>query len=228
MKILKLIDRRFNQLKVFNNQKIFCIGDNKTGTTSLTAAMEELGYAIGSQRPAEFLLNDWAERDFKKLIKHCRSAEFFQDFPFSKPFTFIILDQKFPNSKFILTVRDSPEQWYDSLTKFHAQKWGTGGRIPTKEDLQNAFYRWKGQLWEANRYFYTSPESEPYDKHILIKNYNFHNASVIEYFRHKPDSLLVLNVSENGSFKKLCNFLGKEAPRDDFPWKNKTSDIKQR
>lgn len=107
--------------------KIFCIGKNKTGTTSLKAAMAELQYRVGVQRDAELLIHDWAIRDFRRIVRYCRSAEFFQDVPFSYPYTFIAMDQAFKGSKFILTVRDNPEQWYNSLVKFHSKLFGEGG-----------------------------------------------------------------------------------------------------
>lgn len=61
----------------------------------------------------------------------------FQDVPFGLPFTFQSLDQRFPGSKFILTIRDSPDQWHDSLTRSHARLFGHG-RVPTTKDIENA------------------------------------------------------------------------------------------
>ena len=55
---------RYMQAKVLGRQKIFGIGRNKTGTTSLKAAMNELGFVVGRQRTAEKLIFDWAKRDF--------------------------------------------------------------------------------------------------------------------------------------------------------------------
>lgn len=218
----------YNSIRSLNKVKIFGIGFNKTGTTSLKAAMDELGYIVAHQRTGENLMHDWAKRNFGELVKYCRTAQFFQDTPFSKPYTYIILDHEFPGSKFILTVRDSAEQWYDSLTKFHAKKWGKEGRIPTKEDLQKAPYIYEGRAWEMNRLNHETPESNPYKKDVLIKSYKNHIYNVKEYFRHRPEDLLILNVSENDAYKKLCNFLGVENPnnRQEFPWENKTESIK--
>tara|TARA_R110002049_G_scaffold276348_1_gene454581 strand:+ start:731 stop:1444 length:714 start_codon:yes stop_codon:yes gene_type:complete len=217
--------RRLGQLRSLGKPKIFGIGNNKTGTTSLKVAMKDLGYLVGSQRHAENLLSEWSKRDFKKIVEYCRSAEFFQDIPFSKPYTFVALDYEFPKSKFILTVRDSPEQWYNSLVSFHSKIWGKDGRVPTKEDLQNATYIYKGQPWEANRMTSTTPEDDIYNKEILLNKYISYNESVIEYFRHRPNDLLVLNVSEKDAYKKLCDFIGKETTRRDFPWENKTKEV---
>ncbi len=184
--------------------------------------MIDLGYTVGHQRTAEDMIDLWAKREFKKIVRYCRTAQFFQDVPFSKPYTYVILDHEFPKSKFILTVRDSPDQWYESLTKFHARLWGKNGRVPTREDLQNATYRYKGSPWEANRLSYTTPEEDPYEKKALIKAYNHYNDSVLEYFRHRPNDLLVLNVAKHDAYKKLCDFLGKSYNNENFPWENRT------
>lgn len=217
----KVIKAR-NSLKSNKKEKIFGIGYNKTGTTSLEKAMLQLGFRIGDQRSGELLNVDWAQRNFKPIIDHCKTAEFFQDVPFSKPFTFIALDQAFPNAKFILTIRDSPEQWYNSLTGFHSKLWGKDGKIPSKEDLQNAMYISKGWVWTMNRLSYTTPEDNPYQKDILIKSYVDYNNSVVEYFRHRQSDLLILNVAKAGAYRKLCEFIGKPTTFEEFPWENKT------
>ena len=89
--------------------KVFVIGSNKTGTTSLGAALNNLGYQLGNQLEAEMLIDDWAKRDFRRIIKYCRTADAFQDIPFSLNFTFQAVDAAFPGSKFILSVRDDAE-----------------------------------------------------------------------------------------------------------------------
>lgn len=173
------------------------------------------------------MANDWAKRDFNTIVDYCKTAEFFQDIPFSKPFTFVALDQVYPGSKFILTMRDNPEQWYNSLTKFHAEIWGKDGRIPTKEDLMAATYIYKGWAWEINRYNWETPENEPYQKDILIQSYIDYNQQVKDYFRHRPEDLLVLNAADKKSYQELCCFLNVKSDRNTFPWKNKTSEKKK-
>ncbi|WP_167616506.1 sulfotransferase [Maribellus sediminis] len=205
-----------------DSEKVFGIGRNKTGTTSLMVAMQQMGYIVGDQRTAELLADDWAESNYSTIIRYCKTAEFFQDVPFSYPETFKVLDEEFPGSKFILTVRDSPEQWYRSLTRFHAKLWGKKGRIPTKEDLQNASYVRKGWPWKNNQRVFNTPEDDPYQKDILIQHYIDYNKEVKEYFSDRPEDLLVLNVSKEGSMEKLADFLEKEVEIEDFPWENKT------
>src|SRR5690554_3522799 len=198
-----------------NKPKIFGIGNNKTGTTSLKKAMADLGFKVGNQRVAEMMLQQYANRDFRPLIKYCKTAQFFQDFPFSKPFTYIVLDYEFPDSKFILTIRDSPEQWYNSLINFHAKLWGKGGRVPTKEDLKEANYIYKGRPWDSNRVYAITPEDDPYNKELLIQSYINYNNQVVDYFKHRPKDLLVLNVAKSGAHRKLCDFLGIKTDEND-------------
>jgi hypothetical protein len=61
-------------VRCVGKQKIFCIGINKTGTTSMAKALSELGISIGRQGPAELLIQDWARRDFRRLIRFCYTA----------------------------------------------------------------------------------------------------------------------------------------------------------
>lgn len=113
-KILYFLQLGRDAIRVLGKPKIFCIGVNKTGTTSLARALTELGIIVGKQKLAERLIHDWARRDFRRLFLYCHTAQAFQDVPFSLPFTFQALDQHFPGSKFILTVRDTPKQWFQS------------------------------------------------------------------------------------------------------------------
>ncbi|MGO3184208.1 MAG: sulfotransferase family protein [Aequorivita sp.] len=211
--------------KVKGKQKIFCIGRNKTGTTSLKKAFKDLEYVVGNQRKAEQLLRAYKNNDFDAITAYCNTAQVFQDFPFSYPETYKYLDKAYPNSKFILTIRNDPEQWFNSVTKFHAKRFGAD-TIPNKNDLQNANYVWKGWMWECNRLMYKTPENDIYNKEILINSYNDYNTSVINYFKDRPDDLLILNIAKEGAYQKFCKFLNLKSDLMDFPWENKTANIK--
>ncbi|OGT60442.1 MAG: hypothetical protein A3E85_04375 [Gammaproteobacteria bacterium RIFCSPHIGHO2_12_FULL_45_12] len=208
------------------NPKIFCIGRNKTGTTSLSKAFVDLGFKLGDQVEAEWLFDDWVKRDFSKLKRYCQNAEVFQDSPFSLPYTFVYLDQIFPNSKFILTVRDSALQWYHSLVRFHAKLWANDGVRPTKDDLKRAFYLYEGFPYDAIKRQFGTPDDDLYCQSTLIKAYEDYNQSVVEYFKYKPDSFLHLNVGKPDSYWKFCAFLNKKPIYDEFPWEQKTEDLK--
>lgn len=203
-----------------SKSKVFCIGRNKTGTTSIAKLLKNHGYFVAPQWPAEKLVDDWAKRDFRRLFKFVKyRGQAFQDIPFSLPDTYKALDKKFPNSKFILTVRDSADQWYNSLIRFHSKIYGNGS-IPTKEDLIKAKYKGKGYPWKVNRYVYATPEDSPYDKDTLIGHYNQHNKDVLEYFQN-TNKLLVVNLRDADAQKKIGVFL-EITEKIEIPWKNKT------
>ncbi|QUE32379.1 hypothetical protein IMS64_07105 [Francisella philomiragia] len=221
--LAKDIDTKINPLYVKDRTKYFCIGRNKTGTTSLKKAFEDLGFIVGDQREAEWLFDKYFfDNKFNEIVEYCKSAEVFQDVPFSHFGTFVHLDKAYPGSKFILTLRDSPEQWYNSITKFHAKLFGKDGRVPTYEDLETAEYMRKGFMTRVIDGHGTSAK-DPYNKEIMIRHYDRHNQYIIDYFKDRPDDLLVINLSEKGSYQKFCEFIGSECSADDtFPWENKT------
>lgn len=199
--------RPLRKLFFFNRPKIFCIGANKTGTTSVERVFRSLGLKVGNQARAERLLHDWGRRDFRKIISYCRWAEAFQDIPFSYPDTFRYMDAAFPGSKFILTVRNNPDEWFDSLVRFHTQLVGKN-RIPTAEDLRQFNYLYPGFLWDAQRLRYGADESTVYDRQLYTRCYREHNQAVMGYFKGRREDLLVLNVAESDAMEKLLTFLG--------------------
>mgnify|MGYP000344968982 CR=1 FL=1 len=207
--------------------KVFCIGMNKTGTTSLKKAFEDLGFLVGSQRAAEMLLKNYIKNDCKPIFKYVKSAQVFQDIPFSLPNTYKFLYNKFPNAYFILTVRDSPEQWVDSITRFHSKLFGNG-KIPTKKQLEEANYVYKGFMWNAMKSIAPISDENPYDREVLAQAYLNYNKEVEKFFKKNNCRFIKINLSEKGSYQKLIDFLGITSPFDDFPWENKTSEIKSK
>ena len=105
--------------------------------------MKENGFICGNQPEGELLINAYANERWNEIIDFCHTAEFFQDLPFSAPKTAGVLLEKFPDAKYILTIRGSVDQWYSSITEFHKIKFGKNGEIPTKQDLMKAEYRYK-------------------------------------------------------------------------------------
>ena len=217
-----IIKKAINRIRpiLFPKQKVFCIGCNKTGTTSLAHALRELGYIVGNQSRAELLFDKWVKRDFRRIIKYCRAADAFQDIPFSLDYTYQAVDQAFPNSKFILTIRNSSEEWYNSLVRFHSRKFGAG-HLPSENDLSNAEYCYKGFTLRVHKFVYNYPAISLYDKVSYIKNYENHNTQILEYFRHRPKDLLVFNIADN-NYEKLCSFLNVPYTKKQFPWLNKS------
>ena len=216
------IRRQSRKLRgIENPQKVFCIGRGKTGSTSMYRALWDFGYLMGDELEAATLYDAYYYKDeFGPLIEYCKRYEAFQDLPFSAPNTFKVLDAAFPGSKFILTVRNSSEQWYSSLLRFNSKR-HAGGKVPTYEDLQRARYIRTGYSTHIVRLFGTTKQ-EPFNKELAIASYENHNKDVISYFADRPNDLLVLNVAADGALQRLAAYLNKTTSQTEFPWENKT------
>jgi hypothetical protein len=188
--------------------KVFVIGHNKTGTTSVEAALASFGYLMGDQVAAELLLDDWAQRHFGRLFELCRTADAFQDVPFSLWDTYRALDQAFPGSKFVLTVRNSSEEWYDSVVRWGRKLVGAQGSVPTAEEMRSFDYRAPGWFLRSHLLIYGVDEAHVYDRTRYVAAYERHNEAVLDYFSGRADSFLVLNVSNAGALHSLGAFLG--------------------
>ncbi len=211
---------------LFNKRKknVFCIGFNKTGTTSLTTLLNKVGYKVGPQLQGELLIKDYAINNFKPIIKFVKKSKCnaFQDIPFSLPDTYKYLSKNFPESKFILTVRDSEDVWYNSLTRFHSSMFGLENRLPTEDDLLNSEHVYKGWMWDVYKYLFGTPKDDLYNKDILCEKYLNHNQQVIDFFKNKPNKLLIVNLNEKNVVSKICSFLNIKNEVTEMPWDNKS------
>jgi hypothetical protein len=99
--------------------KVFCIGMNKTGTTTMTKVFKKLNYRVAPQIKQEINIGDIKiKNNHQRIKKFCWKYNFFQDLPFSQGDIYQSIDKIYPKSKFILTIRD-PNKWFDSLCNFH-------------------------------------------------------------------------------------------------------------
>jgi len=199
-----------NKILFFKKKpKVFLIGQENTRTASLASVLKAMGYKIGNQVKADTLLNEWAKRDFRALIKLCKTADAFQDVPFNNDFTYSALDSAFPNSKFILTVRKNKDEWYNSVVNFHIKTIGKG-TVPTAEELKEFSFRneFKGYLWQSQKMIYGVNEATLHDYKIYTNHYENHNARVKEYFKYRPNDLLVIDLAEEDVMEKIHHFLG--------------------
>jgi len=100
-----------------------------------------------------------------------------------------------------------------------------GDKAESLEKLKEATYCYKGFAYETKVLVYDLPGDDPYHKETLIEHYNYHNKMVKDYFRNRKEDLLVLDISEEGAYRKLCEFLEKPVIREVFPWENKTPPV---
>jgi hypothetical protein len=64
-----------NMFKKPQKFKIFCIGCNKTGTTSLETAFKDWGYKLGNQTIAERLVDSYLDRDFEEKLSNTANLQ---------------------------------------------------------------------------------------------------------------------------------------------------------
>ena len=137
--------------------KVFCIGYNKTGTTTLEAVLTKLGYRMPFQASQERLVVEELYRgNFEPLSSLCKNYDAFQDLPFSQGVVYAAVDALFPGSKFILTIRESSE-WFESLKRFHLKGILKSAGIKNLEDFNsltfkdNSFYLHKNYLYNVSK-----------------------------------------------------------------------------
>ena len=102
-------------IESLSRAKVFGIGLNRTGTTTLGKCLKTLGYKHTSCNALTLLTCKCG--DFNRLNTLVNSRDSFEDWPY--PLFYKYLDEKFPGSKFILTTRKSPEIWLQSLKNLH-------------------------------------------------------------------------------------------------------------
>lgn len=181
--------------------KIFGIGLNKTGTTTLGQCGKILG--LRCTTCDKKLLKDFvSNNDFSRILKKVNEYDLFEDWPW--PLVYKQLDEMFPGSKFILTVRSSEEKWLDSLMKHsmrthpfnHCRKLAYGFSFPHKHQQE------------------------------YIEFYKKHNDTARSYFAGRSSDFLELCWEAGDGFEKLCSFLGRDVPNVPFPHANKGADIR--
>lgn len=185
---------------------VFNIGFNKCGTTSLSDALNLLGIrtvhhrvTIGNAVPPRTvrLVDIWRHnlarqrRPFHGLDHALRG---FSDF--NGEACFKLLDQIYPGSKFILTIRPV-EDWLRSR-EAHVQR-----------NLARPGYR--GGF-------------KTVDRPGWRRLFETHLDEVRQHFAHRPKDLLVLDIPSGDRWAPLCTFLGVDAPSQAFPWGNRSTE----
>lgn len=125
--------------------KVFCIGYNKTGTTSLGKSLELLGF-----RHSSFNRRVWRELYLKgridRVIDYTAKFESFDDLPWLKEDMIPYLYNSFPGSKFIYLERDE-ESWEKSYERWTLQMFGYSknaeeewGRYTEHRDFVHSYF----------------------------------------------------------------------------------------
>jgi hypothetical protein len=201
--------------------KIFGIGYNKTGTTSLSKIMNNNNIITAPQTPFEYNLESFFYKNystFTEMIKNdYYQYSFFQDVPFSLPNFYKILDKEFKDSKFILTIRDNENEWYDSLIRFYKKKF-----VNFYNPKKINGYLYDGVVFKILTEIYGAPKTNPYCEITLKKSYIEHIENVNEYFKYRKKDLLVLNLKDKEVIPQIENFLNINFINKEIPHLNRT------
>lgn len=184
-------------------QKVFCIGFHKTGTSSLANALQMLEYSVcrrlGSLQdliPDNNVIELIRNHKTQEILKALKPYDAFCDNPW--PLFYKEIDAFYPGSKFILTIREE-NSWIKSVLQY-----------------------FKNSKTEIREIIYGEP-SPIGNETIYLERYRKHNAEVLAFFKSRPDNLLIIDIEkEENQWAKLCQFLGKEIPNQEFPHRNKS------
>lgn len=178
--------------------KVFGIGWAKTGTTTLAKCLEILGYNHKTQKLS--LAFDYEKKDYKRIFEIVDQYDSFEDWPWLLMYK--EFDKQYPGSKFILTTREH-KSWVDSYKNM----------LKTQGKASKHMNKVRSILYDLP--FPNVTEEQ------LINRYSRHVAEVEEYFKNRPNDLLIVSWKKGDGWKEICDFLGKNIPNQDFPHANK-------
>jgi len=188
--------------------RVFGIGLSRTGTRSLTAALQVLGYDVEHYPTDKRTLNDLVHGNYAfQILDDYDGITDITVAPFYRE-----LDEIYPDAKFILTTREKKgwlkscrNHWYGRGAFAKAETEEREIHMKIRRFLRAAVYGTYG--FDAERF------SHVYDMHVRLAR---------EYFADKQDRFLELNIPAGDGFDKLAPFLGRDVPSAQvFPHKGK-------
>jgi hypothetical protein len=174
--------------------KVIGIGFHKTGTSTLDLILSKLGYKVLDYRVD--LAEDLFKNDFSRIFKLTDSHDAFEDNPWAVLYK--ELDERYPNSKFIVTTRDE-EKWLKSMINHFG-------------DADSEMRRWI--------YGVGHPKG---NEDVFLERYRRHYKEVGEYFKDRPDDIIWVSWGKGDGWEKICSFLSQPIPSIPFPHANKRS-----
>ncbi len=206
---------------------IFGLGLSHTATKSLNEALNILHI-----RSIHYPLDRTTYRELSSgqfnlsILKHYEAITDITTIPFYKQ-----LDTQYPGSKFVLTIRDR-DSWLKSMSRRNDEWKKYAGKnflskylLRFSEDYR--FYKLgaiRSTLFRIqHEYFIEYIRKAVYggivfdDVAYLGRIYDSHSADVTEYFKNRPNDLLVMDITAGDGWDKLCPFLGVPVPQKSFP-----------
>ncbi|MEO7387048.1 MAG: sulfotransferase family protein [Gammaproteobacteria bacterium] len=174
--------------------RIFNIGLNRAGTTSLTEALCLLGIRAVHHKHEGTRLYDIMRTNVqarRRVLEGLDMYDAFSDFAGRDFYRF--LDRQYPYSRFILTTRDL-ESWLDSRER------------KVEKNLTSPHYHYSFRK---------------VDREGWVKHREEYLADLDRYFEKRKSDLLIINIPDGDGWEKLCPFLGVPIPDLPFPFRNR-------
>jgi len=200
--------------------QIIGAGFGRTGTASMKAALEHLGfgpcYHMFDVLPSPQRTEDWRrvvdgeDRDWERIFAGFGSTVDWPGCTYWRE-----LADTFPDAKILLTTRD-PQRWYDSVYKTIYGYYTANVDPAMPEELSAKFKPVVGKLiWEGT--FGGRFE----DRDHAIEVFERHNAEV----RRSVPADRLLEYEVGSGWRPLCEFLGVDVPDEEFPHVNDTGSM---
>ena len=186
--------------------RIFGIGLHKTATTSLHAAFQLLGFDSFHWNRGDMARDIWdqmggADENIYRGSAMLERYYALCDLPI--PLLYRKLDDAYPGSKFILTIRNE-DKWLNSVAKLWSYQFNPS--------------RWEWDVYPfSNRIHRALYGRIDFDPPTFLARYRQHNAEVREFFKARPNDLLVMDMDKGAGWPQLCGFLGKPVPAVPYP-----------
>lgn len=185
--------------------KIFGIGLPKTGTTTLAKCLRVFGFSTAPY--SVDLLEQVLAADFSGLAEVSGRFDAFEDWPW--PLVYVEMHQRFPDARFILTLRSNANAWLDSL-RSHTR------RNPARRSA------------ELRRKIFGQEDPWQFPQQYT-RFYEQHTERVQSYFQRSGGKLLIACWESGDSWKELAEFLSLAAvPAVPFPHENASREALQR
>lgn len=180
--------------------RVFGIGMNKTGTSSLRQAFLALGVVpVTAERlvqRASIVEALFARGDYEPALRYARLYRGFEDRPWNVWEMYRRLDERYEGSRFVLTVRD-PESWWRSV-----EQWITTSKP------------WVGRRYREHL------RAASLRRQDMVRAYQAYNDEVRAYFGGRGD-LLEIDLVGGQGWGELCRFLDLPVPGEEFPHANR-------
>ena len=204
--------------------KVIGAGFGRTGTTSLKAALEELGFVRCYHMQECFRhpshLSSWEDAVAGRPVDWPRVFDGYQaavDWPACSFYQELM--EVYPDAKVLLSVRD-PERWYESTRETIYRVPGSlmlSLMKPVLPYLKRLLRMIDASVWNGTF------DGRFHDREHAIAVFERHNEEVKRHV--PPDRLLVYDVKQG--WEPLCQFLDVRAPEHPFPHLNDAAQIQR-